>query len=170
MSIQEIKTQVSMKEVLQHYGLKADRNRMLKCPFHDDRKPSMQFYEDSNTVYCFSANCKLHGKLIDQIDFILHKEGYTKREAIEKAKQMAGVIDIPKEENLEETFKILKRDLHKRINAKKYLQDRKIYDFKMEAGFNRPSAKVFTILCKIFSKKPAIRLHIKPVTRRSYGS
>ncbi len=35
---------------------------------------------------------------------------------------------------------------------------------------NRPSAKVFTILCKIFSKKSAIRLHIKPVTRRSYGS
>ena len=141
MNIQEIKTRLSMQEVLQYYGLKPDRNKMLNCPFHEDKKPSMQFYEDSNTVYCFSANCKLHGKSIDQIDFIFHKENCSKHEAIEKAKRLAGVIDLPKEENLEETFEILKKNLHKSINAKKYLENRKIYDLKIEAGFNRNTIK-----------------------------
>ncbi len=130
-----------MHEVLQHYGLKPNRSKMLNCPFHPDKTPSMQFYEDSNTVYCFSANCELQGKSIDQIDFILHKEGCTKREAIEKAKQLAGIIETSKKENLEETFKILRKDLHNSINAKQYLKNRKIYDFKMEAGFNRKTLK-----------------------------
>ena len=141
MNIPEIKSRISMQEVLQHYGLKPNRNKMLNCPFHEDKKPSMQYYADSNTVYCFSGNCDLSGKSIDQIDFILHKEGYTKREAIEKAKKLAGIINPPKEEDLEETFRILKRDLHKSINAKKYLQNRKIYDFKGEVGFNRNTIK-----------------------------
>ncbi len=141
MNIPEIKSRLSMKEILQHYGLKPDRNKMLNCPFHPDKTPSMQFYEDTNTVYCFSANCELNGKAIDQIDFILHKENCTKHEAIEKAKKLSGVIDPPKEENLEETFEILKKNLHKSINAKKYLEDRKIYDLKIEAGFNRNTIK-----------------------------
>ncbi len=141
MNIPEIKTQLSMKAVLQYYGLKPDRNRMLSCPFHEDKKPSMQFYEETNTAYCFSSNCKLHGKSVDQIDFILHKENCSKHEAIEKAKSLAGVIDLPKEENLEETFEILKTNLHKSINAKKYLENRKIYDLKIEAGFNRNTIK-----------------------------
>ncbi len=141
MSIQEIKSQISMSEVLQHYGLKPDKNRMLNCPFHEDKKPSMQYYADSNTVYCFSGNCDLSGKSIDQIDFILHKEDCTKREAIEKAKQLAGVIDSPREESLDSTFEILKKNLHKSINAKKYLENRKIYDLKIKAGFNRNTIK-----------------------------
>ncbi len=129
-----------MQEVLQHYGLKPNRNKMLNCPFHPDKKPSMQFYEDTNTVYCFSANFQLQGKSIDQIDFILHKEGCTKHEAIEKAKKLAGVIEN-EAPSLEETFEILKKNLHKSINAKKYLQDRKIYNLKIEAGFNRNTIK-----------------------------
>ena len=28
----------------------------------------MQIYPETNTVFCFSSNCKLHGKAIDQID------------------------------------------------------------------------------------------------------
>ncbi len=73
MNISEIKSRLSMQEVLQHYGLKPNRNRMLNCPFHEDKKPSMQYYADSNTVYCFSGNCDLSGKSIDQIDFIVSK-------------------------------------------------------------------------------------------------
>ncbi len=141
MSIQAIKESLSMQEILQHYGLKPDRNRMLNCPFHEDKKPSMQYYDKSNTVYCFSGNCDVGGKSIDQIDFILHKEDCTKHEAIEKAKRLAGIINSPKEESLDSTFEILKKNLHKSINAKKYLQDRKIYDLKTEAGFNRNTIK-----------------------------
>ncbi len=141
MNIPEIKSRLSMQEVLQHYGLKPDKNRMLNCPFHPDKKPSMQYYDKSNTVYCFSGNCDISGKSIDQIDFIFHKENCTKHEAIEKAKHLEGIIEQSGDKSLEKTFQILQGNLHKSINAKKYLQDRKIYNLKIEAGFNRNTLK-----------------------------
>ena len=38
MSIQEIKSRLSIMWVLNHYGLKTDSNGMLPCPFHDDQE------------------------------------------------------------------------------------------------------------------------------------
>jgi DNA primase len=91
MEIQDIKQQLPILEVLRHYGLKPDRNKRINCPFHNDKTPSMQVYLETNTVFCFSSNCKLNGKAIDQIDFIMHKENCTKHEAINKAKELLGV-------------------------------------------------------------------------------
>ena len=91
MEIAAIKSRLSIESVLSHYGLTADRNGMLRCPFHDDGTPSMQLY--ATTVHCFSTNCAHHGKNIDAIDFILHKEGCTKHEAIMKAKAMIGAAE-----------------------------------------------------------------------------
>jgi len=90
MEIQQIKEKLTILEVLAHYGLNPNRNKMLCCPFHDDKNPSMQVYPETNTVHCFSGNGKHTGKAIDQIDFILHKEGCTKHEAILKAKKLLG--------------------------------------------------------------------------------
>jgi hypothetical protein len=42
MEISEIKTQLKIETVLTHYGLQADKNGMLSCPFHNDKKPSFQ--------------------------------------------------------------------------------------------------------------------------------
>ncbi|PHR44301.1 MAG: DNA primase [Fluviicola sp.] len=99
MEISEIKANLKIETVLSHYGLSPDKNGMIKCPFHNDKTPSMQIYPKTNTVFCFSSNCDLNGKGIDQIDFILHKEKCTKHEAIIKAKSMLGEIpqtNIPK--------------------------------------------------------------------------
>lgn len=104
MEINEIKERLSILAVLQHYGLKPDRNKRINCPFHNDRTPSMQVYPETNTVFCFSSNCKLHGKAIDQIDFIMHKESCTKHEAIEKAKSLLNHVEIkPTSEQKHET-------------------------------------------------------------------
>ena len=86
MTIQEIKTRLSIGRVLAHYGLKADANGMLRCPFHEDQKPSMRVYEETDTVYCFAGGCKV--KSLDAIDFIMHMDGSSKREAILKAKTL----------------------------------------------------------------------------------
>jgi len=94
MEINEIKERLSILAVLQHYGLKPDRNKRINCPFHNDRTPSMQVYPETNTVFCFSSNCKLYGKAIDQIDFIMYKESCTKHEAIEKAKSLLNHVEI----------------------------------------------------------------------------
>jgi len=83
MEIVEIKSRLSIETVLQHYGLRPDNNRRLCCPFHADHTPSLQIYPDTNTAYCFSSNCPTHGKSMDAIDFIMHKENITKHEAIE---------------------------------------------------------------------------------------
>jgi DNA primase len=71
MEIKDFKEQLSILTVLEHYGIRPNKNKMVCCPFHDDKNPSMQVYLETNTVHCFSGNCKLTGKAIDQIDFIL---------------------------------------------------------------------------------------------------
>ena len=90
MEIADIKSKLTIGQVLDHYGLQPNRNKMLCCPFHDDKNPSMQVYPETNTVHCFSGNCQHTGKAIDQIDFILHYEKCTKHEAITKAKKLIG--------------------------------------------------------------------------------
>lgn len=85
MEIQQIKEQLTLAEIIKHYGLKADKQARLKCPFHNDRTPSLQLYYKTQTAYCFSTNCQTHGKAIDVIDFIMYYEKCTKHEAIKKA-------------------------------------------------------------------------------------
>lgn len=50
----------------------------------------MQLYYKTQTAFCFSSNCKINGKAVDVIDFILHKENCTKHEAIKKAIEIIG--------------------------------------------------------------------------------
>ncbi len=93
MEISEIKQKLSLAQVLQHYGLKPDKQHRLHCPFHADKTPSMQVYYKTQTCYCFSANCITHGKSMDVIDFILHKEGCSKHEALVKATELIGYYE-----------------------------------------------------------------------------
>lgn len=132
MEITEIKQQLTIAQVLAHYGLKADKNNRLCCPFHKDKTPSMQVYPETNTVHCFSSNCKLHGKALDVIDFILHQEGISKHEAILKAKELAGYEEPA--QPYEKLFKVFQSTLKKNEKAQAYLKERNIE--KAEVGFN----------------------------------
>ncbi|WP_185114009.1 toprim domain-containing protein, partial [Fulvivirga imtechensis] len=95
MEIADIKQQLGLAQVLDHYHLKPDKHGMLHCPFHDDKTPSLQVYYKTQSCYCFSANCSTHGKSLDVIDFIMfmesrssasgHMDKSTKHEAIKKA-------------------------------------------------------------------------------------
>lgn len=135
MEIKDIKEHLSIVQVLDHYGLKPDRNKMLCCPFHDDKTPSMQVYAETNTVFCFSSNCKLHGKAIDQIDFILHRENLTKHEAILKAQSLLGRTESH-QTPFEKLFKVFQTNLKKSEYARAYLQNRNISAEAAQAGFN----------------------------------
>ena len=90
MTIPQIKAALPMARVLAHYHLKPDKKLRLACPFHEDRTPSMQVYYKTHTAYCFSGNCPTHGKSLDVIDFVMHKESCTKHEALERCKAMIG--------------------------------------------------------------------------------
>ena len=86
MEISEIKKRLSIETVLQRYNLTPDHNHRLRCPFHDDKTPSMQIYPETGTWTCFSSNCSAGSG--DQIDFIMKYEKISKHEAIIKAKAL----------------------------------------------------------------------------------
>ncbi|EAY24008.1 CHC2 zinc finger domain-containing protein [Microscilla marina] len=90
MTIQQIKQNLSITTVLAHYGLSVNGNNRMCCPFHNDTKPSMEVFPKSDTVFCFSSNCEVHGKPIDVIDFVMHQEKLSKHEAILKCKSLLG--------------------------------------------------------------------------------
>src|SRR4030042_3234626 len=89
MEIPEIKSRLSLERVLSHYNRSPDHNHRLKCPFHDDKTPSLQVYPETNTWTCFSSNCKAGSG--DQIDFIMKYENISKHEAIMQAKRLCDL-------------------------------------------------------------------------------
>ena len=150
MEIQEIKNRLTLAQVLHYYHLKPDKQLRLNCPFHNDKTPSLQVYYKTHTAYCFSSNCKTHGKSLDVIDFIMHKENLTKREAILKAQSMitgnteSGTTTATKPLTEELTriavltkmFTYFKNAIHNSKPAKEYLESRCLDFTKTEVGYN----------------------------------
>lgn len=142
MEIAEIKQRLTIGQVLEHYGLQPNKNRMLCCPFHPDKKPSMQVYPETNTAYCFSSNCELHGKAIDVIDFIMYKEKLSKYEAINKAKSLVGYTSNQSSQAqtlsriavLTKLFGYFRNGVNSSKPAKDYLASRNLDPSKMEAA------------------------------------
>jgi len=156
MEISEIKQKLSIIKVLSHYNLKPDRKNRLCCPFHNDKTPSFQVYLETGTWTCFSSNCSAGSG--DQVDFIMRKEGITKRQAILKAQELMGETGDPEPgktkatpekkpalelaadkriEILTEAFTHFARSLNKRPeNAIKYLESRRLDYKKLPIGFD----------------------------------
>lgn len=72
-----IKAAVTVRQAVEHYGLKVSRNNMVCCPFHDDRTPSMKLNEDY--FYCFGCGAKG-----DVIDFVARLFDLTSLQAAQK--------------------------------------------------------------------------------------
>ncbi|MBK8644091.1 MAG: hypothetical protein IPN15_18355 [Saprospiraceae bacterium] len=75
----------------------------------------MQIYTKTNTAYCFSSNCRTHGKSLDVIDFIMYKESITKHEAIEKAKTMINGQLIMVDEQVKPSEEFIRTDVLTKI-------------------------------------------------------
>src|SRR4029453_5051363 len=78
-SFEEVKSRVSMRDLLTHYGLmqgtqeKPSRRGMelrLRCPFHEDKTPSLSINAETGKYHCFGC----HAKGGDIIDFVVAKE------------------------------------------------------------------------------------------------
>ncbi|MEE4196441.1 MAG: CHC2 zinc finger domain-containing protein [Bacteroidales bacterium] len=146
MEIRDIKESLNLNRVLSYYKLQPDRNNRLNCPFHKDKTPSMQVYLETNTVYCFSSNCKTHGKSLDVIDFIMYKENLNKHDAILKAKELIGEpIQKPKRETKQKQTEIIskiftsfRKGLQSNLakNPSEYLQQRSLNSELLEVGYN----------------------------------
>ncbi|MCP4443200.1 MAG: toprim domain-containing protein, partial [Aureispira sp.] len=127
MEIAAIKEKLGIEQVLRYYGISPNNNNHINCPFHDDKTPSMRVYQETGTVYCFSGNCKTHGKSLDAIDFIMKKEGCTKHEALLKAKTFLGYVKPTKVSDtlsLTKVFKSFQNGLEQTKKAQSYLKTR----------------------------------------------
>lgn len=151
MEIPEIKSRLTLSKVINYYGFKADKQNRLKCPFHDDKTPSLQLYYKTQTCFCFSTNCKTHGKSIDVIDFIMHYENITKHQAIQKAGELLGeeqpttlttpipqpkTTDPNRSQFIETIFTYFKNAVSNSVPAKDYIQSRGLSHLKTEIGYN----------------------------------
>ena len=143
MEINDIKQRLSMVRVLAHYNIKLDKNNHIKCPFHNDDKPSCKIYLDTNTYNCFGC-----GKTGDVIQFIQDYENCSKHEALKKATELIGDIKntdvmgiastkgVAKEtENFAELFAKQEEGLPRSPKAQEYLKSRGLEQLK-EVGYN----------------------------------
>ncbi len=142
MEIKQIKEQLSIVTVLNEYSIAMNKNKHCKCPFHKDEKPSLRIYPETNTYTCFGCD-----KTGDAIQFIQEIENCTKHKAINKAKSLIGItndelkiMNTKLEEaetiDFEELYPKFKQSLHRSKKAITYLEERGIYDVKLEQGYN----------------------------------
>lgn len=73
---QEMKERVTARQVAERYGLKVSRNGMARCPFHNDKHPSMKI--DQN-YYCFACGAKG-----DAVNYVAVQFGLSQFEAAKK--------------------------------------------------------------------------------------
>lgn len=160
MDIKDIKKQLSIIAVLEHYGITVNRNKQINCPFHEDKTASMQVYPEKGLVYCHSSNCKNGGKHLDQIEIIQQLDNITKHEAILKAKNMIGSeihqtsikSTIIQHVNFNDIFIKLQQTYARTEKAQQYATSRNINDARIEIGFNTASGTVYKGLknCIVF--------------------
>jgi DNA primase len=151
MEIAEIKRQLAISQVLQHYNLKPDKNDRLLCPFHPDKTPSLQIYPKTNTFCCFSSNCTAGTG--DQIQFIELMDKCNKHKALVKAASLVSAPSAPSPKSepaklfieadelekaalMGKVFSYFKKSLPLTKKAVDYLQGRCIDYPQHEIGYN----------------------------------
>lgn len=146
MTIQEIKENLNLVTVLNHYGLKPNRNNMVLCPFHEDTKPSLQINPKANFYKCHAC-----GKKGDQIQWVQDFGSLSKREAILKCVEMIEISPMPKVTSLkietaiitedksiflEKMFQSFRKGIFNSPSAKQYSQQRNLNIEVLQIGFN----------------------------------
>ena len=84
---EEVKRSVTTRQAAERYGVRVGRNGMCRCPFHDDKTPSMKV---DRRFHCFG--CGADG---DVIDFVSRLEQASPKEA---ALLLARDFSIPYED------------------------------------------------------------------------
>ena len=75
----EIKSMVSMPELMERYGFSLNRSGFCKCPFHSEKSASFKAYPGQRGYHCFG--CGAHGSVID---FVMLYFGLSFKDALAK--------------------------------------------------------------------------------------
>lgn len=145
MEIADIKANLSLAQILTNYNLTADKNNMLRCPFHEDNTASLQVSFSQNKYKCHACD-----KKGDVIQFVQDYEKLTKHDALKKCTAMIETIQpirkttsiVKQEPTIVNTYFIEKMFLSFRKGllcsepAKEYCTNRNLDFDKLEVGFN----------------------------------
>ncbi len=144
MEIQDIKSNLTLSQILAHYGLKP-KNNMLNCPFHEDKTASLQVNLEKHFYKCHACGAKG-----DQIQWVQDYEKISKHEAILKCEQLANsqepvvwetkktleISQLQRITFLEIMFKSFRKGLMNSQPAKDYCKKRNLDHTKLEISFN----------------------------------
>lgn len=81
----------NIRKVIEHYvEVSGDK---CCCPFHKERTPSLNIFDDTNSFYCFGC-----GQSGDEIEFVKEYKGLTFPNAV---KEVCSILKLTKEELME---------------------------------------------------------------------
>jgi len=87
--IERLKLSVSLVRLVESAGVELKRHgkdQIGRCPFHDDKTPSLVVSPKSNLWHCLGA-CQAGGSVID---WVMRSEGVSFREAVERLREQSG--------------------------------------------------------------------------------
>ena len=116
MTAEEIKETVSMRDVIEKYGVKVGRNGMCCCPIHNEKHPSMKVYADG--YKCFAC-----GSGGDIFQFVQDMEGCSFKEAF-------TILGGTYQKHATKTTRANARAHFDRIKKKKEKAERDAKDFR----------------------------------------
>jgi DNA primase len=102
MEIQALKSHLDICEVAKRLGIKINKYHKALCPFHDDKRPSLQFDKEKQIATCFSGKCQ--AGTMDAINLVEKLQKLNTHEAILwLEKEFSGVNGIDRAKPLGKT-------------------------------------------------------------------
>ena len=94
---ERIKAEADFATVLRHYGFEVPAGRIqlkIRCPFHDDERPSCSVNLDKRLFHCHAGGCGASGNVLDFVWRMENRNG----EAVSlrvAGRTLAGICGIP---------------------------------------------------------------------------
>ncbi len=108
--IQQIQNNLFIGDLVSHYGHKINNKGFINCQ-ESERTPSCKIYLSRNRFKCFSCN-----KSGDVIDFIIHEENCSFKEALNKAASLANLNNLTPEQIKENAKRKLNIDKNSKLD------------------------------------------------------
>lgn len=78
-AVQKIKEELTLQKVLEFYGFSVNKRGFMRCPFHQEKTPSLKVYNKNRSWKCFG--CGAGG---DEISFVQQLFSMTFPDALKK--------------------------------------------------------------------------------------
>jgi DNA primase len=94
--IQRLKSEISMERLVESFGVELKRHGaelVGRCPFHDDKTPSLVVSPKTNLWHCL-GKCNIGGSTID---WVMKTQGVSFRHAVELLRSDHPMLAAPSE-------------------------------------------------------------------------